>query len=224
MDELAGKNALVTGADEISLGIAKRFTRAGACVSIASPHAGAEIAALDILVLNVLARPQVATLEDHTHAAFVAALEQVAQAASTMRAALPGMRQRGGGRIILVGHRYGEAVCDGIGPYNAAANALVGLVRTAAVEWGRWGVATNLLVPLADTEELRAAREKRTKIIDLFIAQTPLQRAGDPIEDIGGAALFLASDDCAFVNGQIVYADGGQHVAAPVLNPIKFAK
>jgi NAD(P)-dependent dehydrogenase (short-subunit alcohol dehydrogenase family) len=96
-------------------------------------------------------------------------------------------------------------------------------MRTSAVEWGRFGVTTNLLLPFANTEELRAAHAKRPKIIDLFTGQTALKRAGDPIADIGGAALFLASADGAFVNGQVIYADGGQHIAAPVLNPAKYA-
>jgi len=51
----------------------------------------------------------------------------------------------------------------------------------------------------------------------------PLRRAGDPVEDVGGAAALLASDTMGWVNGEVVYADGGQHVAGPVLNPARFA-
>jgi NAD(P)-dependent dehydrogenase (short-subunit alcohol dehydrogenase family) len=222
MAELNGKTAVVVGADEIGRGVAKRLARAGAAVSAAEPHDMAGAASCDILVLNLLGAPALAALEQHDDAAFGAALRRVATAAALMRASLPYMRERGGGRIILIGHRYGESVNEGIGPYNAAAAALVGLMRTAAVEWGKWGVATNLLLPFADTAELRAAREKRPKIIDLFIGQIALKRAGDPVEDIGGAALLLASDDGAFVNGQVIYADGGQHIAGHVLNPIKY--
>ncbi len=223
MSELSGKNALVVGADEIGHGIAARFSRAGASVSLADVTAQPTERQCDVLVLNTLGSPQITPLETQDDAAFTSALERVAAAAAFMRSALSHMRARGGGRIILIGHRYGETVSEGIGPYNAAAFALLGLGRTAAVEWGQYGVTTNILIPFADTAELRAARDKRPKIIDLFIGQTALGRAGDPIEDIGGAALFLASDDGAFVNGQVVYADGGQHIAAPVLNPIKFA-
>jgi NAD(P)-dependent dehydrogenase (short-subunit alcohol dehydrogenase family) len=222
MAELTGKTAVIAGADEIGRGIAKRFARAGAAVSLADAAAMNGALSCDVLVLNLLGAPHLAALEQQGDAHFTAALERVADAAALMRAALPAMRARGGGRIILIGHRYGESVNEGLGPYNAAATALLGLMRTAAVEWGKWGVATNLLLPFADTAELRAAREKRPKIIDLFVGQTALKRAGDPIEDIGGAALFLASDDGAFINGQVIYADGGQHIAGPVLNPIKY--
>jgi NAD(P)-dependent dehydrogenase (short-subunit alcohol dehydrogenase family) len=77
---------------------------------------------------------------------------------------------------------------------------------------------------VAASEEFQAARAARAGIIDLLVAQLPLRRAGDPIEDIGGAALFLASADACFVNGQTLFADGGQHTAGPVLNPAKFAQ
>jgi NAD(P)-dependent dehydrogenase (short-subunit alcohol dehydrogenase family) len=219
--ELAGKRALVVGADDIGRGVAARFERAGAAVTLTD--AADDVIATDVLVLNLLGAPALAPLEQQASAAFDAALNRVTSAATTMRAALSAMRERGGGRIILIGHRYGETVSEGIGPYNTAAFALVGLMRTAAVEWGQWGVTANLLVPFADTDELRRAHAKRPKIIDVFTGQIPLRRAGDGIDDIGGAALFLASQDAAFVTGQIVYADGGQHIAAPVLNPIRFA-
>ncbi len=221
MNELAGKTALILGADEIGCGIAERFSRAGAAVSVTDTIIGVA-GPCDVLVLNMLGPPTVAALEDQSDASFRASLQRVADTAAQMRSVLPAMRERGGGRIILVGHRYGEAVSEGIGPYCAAAFALIGLTRTAAVEWGKWGVTTNLLLPLADTEELRAARARSPRIIDLFIGQTALKRAGHTVDDIGGAALYLASADAAFVNGQILHADGGQHIAAPVLNPIKY--
>ena len=221
MSELFGKTAMIVGSDEIGRGIAKRFTRAGAAVSVSDDATLS--ASSDVLVLNALGAPVVATLELQSDASFSGALARVSNAAALMRNALPAMRARGGGRIILIGHRYGETVVEGIGPYNAAATALLGLARTAAVEWGRYGITTNVLLPFAATAELRAAHERRAKIIDLFVGQTALGRAGDPVEDIGGAALFLASADGAFVNGQVIYADGGQHIAAPVLNPMKFA-
>jgi NAD(P)-dependent dehydrogenase (short-subunit alcohol dehydrogenase family) len=223
MTELLGKNALVVGVDEIGRGIGARFSQAGANVSLADVTAQPPECHCDVLVLNTLGAPAIAALEAQDNDTFSSTFDRVTAAAAFMRGALAYMRVRGGGRIILVGHRYGETVGEGIAPYNAAAFALLGLARSAAVEWGQHGVTTNVLLPFAETAELRAAREKRPKIVDLLVGQTALGRAGDPIEDIGGAALFLASDDGAFVNGQVIHADGGQHIAAPVLNPAKFS-
>jgi NAD(P)-dependent dehydrogenase (short-subunit alcohol dehydrogenase family) len=109
-----------------------------------------------------------------------------------------------------------------MGAYNTAAWALVGLTRTAAVDWGQYQIATNLLLPLADTPEYRGYHARRAKLLDLLVTQIPLGRVGDPIEDVGGAAVFLASDAVNFVNGEIVYGDGGEHTAGPVLNPGRF--
>ena len=184
---------------------------------------GEQFGPVQVLVNNLLPPPVVAPLEAQEPAAFADALDAVRLAAMAMQAAFPQMQAGGWGRIVNIGHRYGECVSEAIAPYNAAAWALVGLTRTAAVDWGRWQIATNLLVPFAETPELARARERRAKVIDLLVGQTPLKRAGDPEEDIGAAAAFLACDESNFVNGQVIYADGGQHVAAPVLNPARFA-
>ncbi len=105
---------------------------------------------------------------------------------------------------MLVGHRYGESVSEALGAYNAAAWGLVGLARTAAVEWGQYQITTNVLLPLARTAEFEAAHARRPGIIDLLVSQLPLRRVGDPEEDIGGAAAFLASDAACFVNGEVL--------------------
>ena len=177
---------------------------------------------LDVLVNNVLPMPVIGSLENQSASAFVDVFERIRAVVCAMQAALPAMQRAGSGRIINVGHRYGENVNEGIAAYNAAAWSLVGLTRTAAVDWGRYQIATNLLLPLADTEELRRCHARRPHVIDLMINQLPLGRAGDPVEDIGAAALFLAGDTCNFVNGEVIHGDGGQHVAGPVLNPARF--
>jgi NAD(P)-dependent dehydrogenase (short-subunit alcohol dehydrogenase family) len=177
---------------------------------------------LDVLVCNLLPPPRPLELERVDDPALEQSFERVRATVAAMRAALPALRASGHGRILLVGHRYGETVSEAIGAYNLAAWSLVGLARTAAVEWGQYQIATNVLLPLAETEEFHAARARRPAVVDLLVSQLPLRRVGHPVEDIGGAATFIASDAACFVNGQVVYADGGQHVAGPVLNPARF--
>lgn len=176
---------------------------------------------LDVLVINPLPAPVTGPLETQS-AAFAEAFMRVQAAVAAMQAALPAMQQAGSGRIVVIGHRYGENVNDAIAAYNAAAWSLVGLVRTAATDWGQYQIATNLLLPLADTPEYRLYHERRAKVLDLMVGQLPLGRLGDPVEDIGATALFLAGDACNFVNGEVIHGDGGQHVAGAVLNPGKF--
>lgn len=174
------------------------------------------------LVNNILPLPALAPVEQQTAAMFNDAFGRVQSVVAAMQAVLSFMREAGEGRIVNVGHRYGENVNEGLAAYNAAAWSLVGITRSAALDWGRYQIATNLLLPLADTAELKAAHTRRPKVVELMISQLPLRRAGDCIEDVGGAALFLVSDAATFLNGEIVHADGGQHIAGPVLNPIRF--
>lgn len=205
----------------------------GSALPFAAPWDGVDAAVtqaidalggLDVLVVNPLPQPEIGPLEAQSAAVFDAVFTRVRAAAAAMQAALAALSASGAGRIIVVGHRYGENVNEGIAAYNAAAWSLVGLVRSAATDWGQHQIATNLLLPLANTPELQACRERRPRVIDTMIGQLPLGRAGDPVEDVGGAALFLAGDACNFVNGEIVHGDGGQHVAGPVLSPGKFGK
>lgn len=196
------------------------------CARIDSLHAAVDATAqtlggLHILVNNLLPEPHVAPLEHQSAGVFAAALGAVTATQTAMQAALQHLRVNGG-RIVNVGHRYGEGANEAIGAYNAAAWALIGLTRSAAVEWGQYQIATNLLMPLADTPEFRVYYARRAKVLDLLITQIPLGRMGDPVEDVGAAAVFLACDEAKFVNGEIIYGDGGQHTAAPVLNPGKF--
>ena len=177
---------------------------------------------LDVLVCNLLPAADACPLERLDTTNLDLSLRRVQATAAAMRAALPSLRESGRGRIVIVGHRYGENVSEALGAYNAAAWGLVGLARTAALEWGQYQIATNVLLPLARTTELDAARERRPKVIDLLVSQLPMRRVGDPVEDVGGAAVFLASDAVCFVNGEVVCADGGQQVAGPVLNPARF--
>jgi NAD(P)-dependent dehydrogenase (short-subunit alcohol dehydrogenase family) len=177
---------------------------------------------LDVLVCNLLPPSQPCPLERLDDTGLDAAFARVRGTLVAMRTALPALRESGRGRIVLVGHRYGDSVSEAIGAYNAAALGLLGLARSAAVEWGQYQITTNVLLPLARTAEFDAARARRPAVVDLLVSQLPLRRVGDAEEDVGGAAAFLASDAACFVNGEVLCADGGQQVAGPVLNPARF--
>lgn len=202
-------------------------------VAIATPSTDAVRAAvgaladrlggLHVLVNDPLPLPDCAPLEAQTEAMFARAFAAVQHAAAAMQAAFPRLSAQRWGRIVNIGHRYGEGVGERIAAWNSAAWALVGLTRSAAVDWGQYQIACNLLLPLADTPEYRACHDQRPALLDRLVAQTPLGRMGDPERDIGAAAAFLACDEANFVNGEVLHADGGQHVAGPVLNPARFA-
>ena len=121
---------------------------------------------------------------------------------------LPGMAERGGGSFISVGSIGGIKANTVIGAYGISKAADHHLVRNLAAEWGPKNVRVNAIAPgLIKTEFARALWEddKRRKERE---ALTPLRRLGVP-RDIGGIAVFLASDAAAFITGQTIVADGG---------------
>ena len=121
---------------------------------------------------------------------------------------LPGMAERGGGSFISVGSIGGIKANTVIGAYGISKAADHHLVRNLAAEWGVKNVRVNAIAPgLIKTEFARALweDEKRRKERE---ALTPLRRLGVP-RDIGGIAVFLASDAAAFITGQTIVADGG---------------
>lgn len=142
----------------------------------------------------------------------------------SMRGAYPHMKQQGGGRIINVGSPYGATTFNNVTDAITADWALQGLTRATAVEWAISNILVNFLSPaLVDIPEFQAFRATDPAYIDRVLAQTALKRLGDPIEDIGGAAMFLASDEACFVTGHPVYADGGQFISSAVFAPgVKF--
>src|SRR5262249_48764013 len=98
--------------------------------------------------------------------------------------------------------------------------ALQGLSRAVGVEWAKDGVLVNYLGPGAlDVPEFHAWRKSHAQAIDKRVSGLALQRLGDTVEDFGGALMFLLSDESCFIVGHPVFADGGQHLVAPVFEP-----
>jgi dehydrogenase/reductase SDR family protein 4 len=121
---------------------------------------------------------------------------------------LPGMAERGGGSFISVGSIGGIVANTVIGAYGMSKAADHHLVRNLAAEWGPKNVRVNAIAPgLIKTDFAKALWEDEARRKERE-ANTPLRRLGVP-RDIGGIAVFLASDAAAFITGQTVVADGG---------------
>jgi len=119
---------------------------------------------------------------------------------------LPLMHQ--GGSFTLVGSIGGLIANTVIGAYGMSKAAGHHLVRNLAAEWGPKNVRVNAIAPgLIKTEFARALWEDEKRAAER-VSNTPLRRLGEP-KDIGGIAVFLASDAAAFITGQVIVADGG---------------
>ncbi|MCA9511617.1 MAG: SDR family oxidoreductase [Myxococcota bacterium] len=129
-----------------------------------------------------------------------------------MKQAFPYMKAQGAGSIINLCSLNGVNAHMFTMHYNTAKEALRALTRTAAVEWGPYNVRCNVICPAAATESYKAFASANPETAAEMLKENPLGRMGDPEEDIGGAALFLASDDARYVTGNTLFVDGGGHI------------
>ena len=125
------------------------------------------------------------------------------------RSCLPLLKKSTAGRIISTGSVMSSFSAPGMAAYTASKHGVLGLTRTFAMEFGQFGITANCIQPGAIvtgiTREVFAADPSFS---EYWKNKAPLGRLGHP-EDIAKAALFLASDDAAFVSGIGMLVDGG---------------
>ena len=165
---------------------------------------------LDILVNNAQTSKPGTLFEDTDDALFAMTIESGLYGTfQHMQAAMPHMKARGGS-IINFGSYEGIHGGVGFAAYAATKEAIRGLSRTAARELGKYKVRVNVICPAALSpiaeqwvKDFPDEAEKVMKLVSLGYL-------GDCAEDIGPAALFLASEDSRYVTGQTINVDGGQ--------------
>lgn len=194
-----------------------------ASVTAAVESVGKQHGHIDVIVLggeDLSAAEQWKPFEDKSDADFEGLINRVIWSTIwTLRAALPYMRDSGAS-LIFVFSPFGQYASRNISDEMLSRWGVLGLARSIANEWGRYQIRANILVPLADTPAYRTYRARGPELVDWRVSKTPMRRAGDPVKDIGGAALFLASDDTRYVTAQVVYADGGAFLTTPVVEAV----
>lgn len=125
------------------------------------------------------------------------------------RAVAAGMIQRGGGKIINMCSMMSEVGRDSVTAYAAAKGGLKMLTKNLATEWAKYNIQVNGIGPgYFATAQTAPIRQNGNPFNEFIISRTPASRWGDP-EDLAGTAVFLASKASDFVNGHILYVDGG---------------
>ncbi len=235
---LQGKRALVTAAGQgIGRACAEAFAAEGATVfatdlktDLLADFKGGETFALNALdadaiqaaverakpdvILNAAGFVHAGTILDATEEEWSFAFDlNVRSQFRVMKAAIPGMIERGGGSIVNIGSAAGVHV----GPpnraiYSATKAAIEGLSRATAKDFVTKGIRINVICPgTVDTpslqERLRATGDYE-KAYSEFVARQPMGRLAGP-EEIAKLAVYLASDESAFVTGQSHVIDGG---------------
>jgi NAD(P)-dependent dehydrogenase (short-subunit alcohol dehydrogenase family) len=124
-----------------------------------------------------------------------------------MQACLPHMRERGG-TIVNFASQMGLRGHRGYAPYGTAKEAIRGLTKHAANEWGRYGITVNVICPAAHTDSVDRFATEPGAALQKIVRQIPLGRLGDAAEDIGPSVVALATD-LHYVTGATLMLDGG---------------
>ena len=177
-------------------------------------HAARSLGGLDILVNNAGLMKRVPMVE-MSHADFMRVIDvHVGGAFNCSKAVLPDMMEKREGKIINICSMMSELGRETVSAYAAAKGALKMLTKNIASEYGEYNIQCNGMGPgyiaTAQTAPLREIQPdgSRHPFDSFIVAKTPAGRWGDP-EDMVGPCVFLASHASDFVNGQILYADGG---------------
>ena len=245
---LEGKRALVTGSTSgIGLAIARALAKEGAevvlngfgdeveiaklCKELGATHSGADLTdvaqieemmaeagGIDILVNNA-GMQHVAPVEEFPVAKWdtIIALNLTA-AFHTTRLAVPGMKEKGWGRIINTASAHSKVASPFKSAYNSAKHGLDGFTKTIALELAEHGVTANCISPgyvwtplvenqIPDTMKARGMTREQV-INDILLAKQPTKKFVQP-EELGALAVFLCRDEAQNVNGANWSVDGG---------------
>ncbi|GAB4424346.1 MAG: gluconate 5-dehydrogenase [Bacteroidia bacterium] len=179
----------------------------------------AEVGPIDILVNNaaVIKRMPLAEMDtsDFQEVIQVDLIAPFVMAKHVVR----GMIARGRGKIINICSMMSELGRDTVGAYAAAKGGLKMLTRSMATEWARHNIQVNGIGPgYFATEQTAPIRQDGHPMNHFIIHRTPAGKWGEP-EQLKGAAIFLAAEASDFVNGHILYVDGG--ILATIGRPLE---
>lgn len=135
------------------------------------------------------------------------------------KALLPQMRQRGGGSIINIGSIEGLGANPWHAAYCGSKAGVHGFTRALAVDLGRDGIRCNAIAPGWINSDLSndyiAAQPNVAEARAGLLKMHPVGRTGEP-GDVGGTVVFLASEEAAFITGQVIVVDGGRTAKLPL--------
>lgn len=217
----AGADVILNARDKVALGEAcEKLASSGAraralafdvtstnSVGEAIEFAESDIGPIDILVNNAGMQFRSA-LEDFPAEKFEQVMAtNVTSVFTVSQAVARHMIRRGAGKIINIGSVLSALARPSVAPYAASKAAVANLTRGMATDWAKHGLNVNAIAPGYIRTELNEALIKDNDFNSWLEARTPMGRWGDPAE-LGGAAVFLASEASSFVNGHILYVDG----------------
>ncbi|MFT5087718.1 MAG: 2-deoxy-D-gluconate 3-dehydrogenase [Planctomycetota bacterium] len=126
--------------------------------------------------------------------------------------AFPLLKSSPHGKIINIGSEYSIFGAGGVVPYSTSKGGVVQLTKSLAIAWAPHGIQVNCIVPGWTRTDMTQGAQKNEHRYTQIVERTPAGRFGEP-EDMGGAAVFLASQASDFVTGVVLPVDGGYAVS-----------
>jgi gluconate 5-dehydrogenase len=180
----------------------------GKAVAAGVARIEAEIGPIDILINNAGMQRRMA-LEDYPEETWHELMRTNLDSVFLVgQAVARHMIARKRGRIVNICSVQSELGRPNIAPYTASKGAVKMLTKGMAIDWGKHGIRVNGLGPGYFKTELNKALVADEKFSAWLTGRTPLGRWGD-VDELVGAAVFLASDSSSFVTGHVLYVDGG---------------
>ncbi len=218
----AGARVVLNARDEARLAqasaalVARGFAASGVAFDVTDPAAveagiariEAEVGPIDILVNNAGMQHRSPFAEFPIDAWYRLSATNIDSVFLVGRAVAQRMIARRRGKIINVCSVQSELGRPGIAPYAATKGAVKMLTKGMAVDLGKYGIQVNGLGPGYFKTELTQALVADEAFTAWLSGRTPAGRWGE-VDELAGAAIFLASDASSFVNGHILYVDGG---------------
>ena len=177
---------------------------------------------IDIYLANAGIEGMVSSIPDYPYDMFDQVLAvNVRGVWLGLKYVIPAMHKRGGGSIVITSSTAGIGGTAGMSAYTTSKHAVIGLMRTAALECASMGIRVNTVNPAPiETRMMRSLEEMRVAAADSsevtvegtkqsYESHIPLQRYGYP-EEVANMMLFLSSDDSSFCTGGVYMVDGGR--------------
>jgi len=177
---------------------------------------------IDIYLANAGIEGMVSQIPDYPHEMFDQVMAvNVRGVWLGLKYVIPAMCERGGGSIVITSSTAGIGGTAGMSAYSTSKHAVIGMMRSAALECAPLGIRVNTVNPAPiETRMMRSLEEMRVAAADdsevtvertkqSYSARIPLRRYGDP-EEVAKMMLFLSSDDSSFCTGGVYMVDGGR--------------
>ncbi len=164
---------------------------------------------VDIIINNAAANPVFGPIQDTDERAFNKIIDVNLKGPFELsKKAYPVLKQRGGGSIINISSIGGITPERFIGIYSVTKAGIINLTQAMAQDWGPDNIRVNAICPGLIKTKFSEALWTNEEILERFIKKIPMGRAGDP-DELGGLAVFLASDAAAYCTGGVYVMDGG---------------